>query len=424
MERPDKRELEQTGSLTPIIAIVGAIGVAFLLLWLTDEPPDPDAALSAVTTERSPSTPFRPDAGATVRPFPTSPEPASDIAAADADGLPAVVSSNPPRIDGLLADGTPFIVTELVPGVLCAVIGEQTSDERCHHELVTASGAMTIDTQIIFGYLPGGASSAAIRYRTSDTSGNLGVRVEPNAGFFAVPIRSDDPYRLQYKTAALTNVREVPLVPVPAGASQSPEAATRDRVPAALAELPFIRRVTVIDEWTHLDEGPYATSRASQRLLEPCIDDPAFGPACAHTWYELLLLDPTGTVIERSTPLPGVRPTTFFEAEAAVYVMGRQLSTPAEAARAELPSPPIVIARVDRTSGESTVKVFPSKEANRPELVASLTLPHWTFGPTLVGLLDNTMGVTADGYLTIPSTDGIVELDAATLDFVRIEATS
>jgi hypothetical protein len=141
-----------------------------------------------------------------------------------AQSSPTVIPRGPatsPAIDGVLAGGGRFVVYERMPGVLCALIDDNAGDatatentttensEICHLELLTASGAAVIDTRLAFGYLSPGASSASLRYRTSGVS-NDGIRIEPNARFFALPIAGNNPYRLQYRTASFDIAKRGP----------------------------------------------------------------------------------------------------------------------------------------------------------------------------------------------------------------------
>ncbi len=183
-----------------------------------------------------------------------------------------------PSIDGVLAGGAEFVVYERMPGVLCALIDDNAGDasatentttensEICHLELLTASGAAVIDTRLAFGYLSPGGSSASLRYRTSGVS-NDGIRIEPNARFFALPITGNDPYRLQYRTASFDIANEVPLVKLRGGPAQSQADAATQGIPAAVAELSFNRRVQVMDEWTRFAEGPYALYLIGQQVM-------------------------------------------------------------------------------------------------------------------------------------------------------------
>lgn len=294
-----------------------------------------------------------------------------------------------PSVRGQLADGTPFVVTETTPGVLCAVIDQE---ETCHLELVTASGAGLIDDALVFGYLRPGTEFAAVRYRSTQTSSE-GLEVEPDARFFALPLQASDAYRLQYRGDGIQD--EVPLVALEGGASQTPEAAVRDGVPLSIAERSFGDRVAVLAEWTGFAEGPIVWSRRPTAFTsEP-------------SWGELLLLDPTGTQIERSTPLPSVRLTAQIAQPEALFFLGEQIATPDQIAvdRDEVRFP-IVVVRIDRVTGEHLVRVFPQASTNAEPTIAPLVdRDAWELGPELPAVDPNRMGAV-DGGIKIGLVDG------------------
>jgi len=144
-----------------------------------------------------------------------------------------------PSVSGVLLDGTPFTVTETEPGLLCADIDDV---ETCHREGIRATGPGVVDDALVFGYLPPGARAATVRYRSIRPSSD-GVEIESDAGFFAIPLQDDDPYRLQYRNDAFDVDRELPLVATSNGPSQTGADAARDRVPDAIAALNFDERI-------------------------------------------------------------------------------------------------------------------------------------------------------------------------------------
>lgn len=306
----------------------------------------------------------------------------------------STVESGPfadPLLSGELADGTPFTVTEPDPGVLCAVIDDV---ETCHLELVTASGPAIVSEALVFGYLSPGTASAAVRYRFTQPS-NSGIRVDANARFFAVPLRAPSPYRLQYLDADFAVDSEVPLVAWRGGSSQSPEAAFRDDVPAEIAALAFTRRVTVGAEWSAFAEGPMVWSR------------PPAGLSNQPLWSEVLRLDTTGTVIERSTPLPGIVLTAQLARSDALYFLGQQLAAPAQPALesddAQLPT---VVIRLDRATGEHLVRLFPqSMVTAAPAIRPSIAWPGWVLGPELDSIDPTRLGAV-DDLIQIELLDG------------------
>ena len=317
----------------------------------------------------------------------------------------AAPDSVTPAVDGRLPGGEEFVVYEPTPGVLCAVInaspaaqtapdntpaaaGADIGAETCHLELVTSSGAAVIDTRLAFGYLSPGASSASLRYRTNGVS-NDGIRIEPNARFFALPITGADPYRLQYRTANFDLDNEVPLVSMRGGAAQSAAEATAQGVPSSVAALSFNRRVQVVDEWTRFIEGPYAWSTLPTSSIEP-------------GWAEFLQLDNTGTEIVRAVPFPNVRLNAILGTRDALYLIGQQVSgqqvtmaddiaddTAIERGELRLP---IVVARIERprpsnsgrTTTGATVRVFPQEQTGvGPAPSPDVSRSGWQLGPEL-----------------------------------------
>lgn len=341
----------------------------------------------------------------------------SDVAdptpAVDGDVVDGLLTISEPRIEGQLADGAAFEVRERMPGVLCAVVpgpsaaldraGSADVIERCHHELVTGSGAAVLDAGLIFGYLRPGAASASLRYRAGPTD-DEGLRVEPSAGFFALPIQGDDPYRLQYRSSDEEVVEEVPLVPLSGGPSQSGDDAGRDGVPTEIAALPFNRRVVPLSEWPSPSTGPLVWSRIDRQ------------------WSEVLLLDDTGTRILGSTPLHDLRIRSSVSTADALFLIGDQILGPVQLAvdRAE-PSFPVAVVRIDHATGESVVRLFPQPpNGGEATIEPVLSQPDWLIGPIDLNLLADRI-TFADGSLQLTSSaqradgPGVVLLDPDTL---------
>jgi hypothetical protein len=302
-----------------------------------------------------------------------------------------------PTIDGTLVDGTPFSVSEPDPGVLCAIIEDV---ETCHLELITASGAAVVDDALVFGYLTPGATSASVRYR-SGQSINDGVRIESDARFFALPLRPGAAYRLQYRNSDYEIETEVPLVALEGGPSQEPRAATRDEVPADIAALPFNRRVDVAAEWTDLSEGPMVWSRQPTLL------------ATQPGWGELLRLDPTGTSIERSTPIPSIRLTAQVARSDANYYLGERVPEQIAADRDEV-NFPVAVIRIDRQTGEHVIRLFPQGSPDG-DISPVIGRTGWELGPELPPIDVSTIGGIEDD-IRLRTTDGTsIQLDGTTL---------
>lgn len=277
----------------------------------------------------------------------------------------------PTSLSGFLSSGRRFQVEEPMPGVLCATIesAPQRSERICHHENLDASGAAVLD-ELIFGYLSPGADSARVRYRQANRSTTPAV-VDRQSGYFALPVVADDPYRLQYLGEGFV-VREAALS-APSGApSQSPDDAERDGVDPALAAQPFVRRVSVVTEVTSPAEGPYVvSSHATEAGAE----------------FELLLLDSSGTVIVKAHPFGRWEPDDLVVGTDAVFLL------------ATSPDEHPVLARIDRISGERTVRVLiDSSLGSEPELA----FPWWTAGdPLPPGVVADALRWLGNGNISI-----------------------
>lgn len=315
-------------------------------------------------------------------------------------------TSGDARVAGELRDGRAFEVFEASPGVLCVAFPDTPDNDldTCHLELESATGAGVVDELLVFGYLTVGADSASVRYR-SGQPGNAGIRLEQSARFFALPLRSDDAYRLQYRDADFEVESEVPLVALRGGASQSAEAAERDGVPSEIASLPFAERLGVAAEWTTFAEGPIVWSwQPTLTATEP-------------GWGEIVLLDLTGTRIERSTPVPSLRLTAQLSRPNARYFLGQQVTTPNQLAvdRDELRFP-VALVRIDRETGEHLIVLFPQASINEePDIDPIIGRQGWEIGPQLPDI-DVTVIGGVDGVVQLKATDGNpIQLDGTTL---------
>lgn len=363
-----------------LIVAAGAIGLALVLSGRGGNIDDSTAAPSTAPSTTAPTT----TAPTTAAPATTVEPPSGPFAS--------------PSVEGALANGTPFVVTEPDPGVLCAVIDEV---ETCHLELVTASGAGVVDDRLVFGYLRPGTASASIRYRTGQPSSS-GIRIEPDARFFALPLRASDPYRLQYRDGDFEVEDEVALVARRGGPSQTPADAARDGIPADIAGLDFDRRVDVAAEWTAFIEGPLVWSQQPSAFP----DHPG--------WGELLRLDDTGTEILHAVALPGIRLNSVLARPGVMYFLGQQIATPDQIAvdRGEVTFP-IVLIRIDRTNEDHRVVLYPQTSADGA--VEPITQdPNWTIGPELP-LIDPERLGGSDAELRLETPDGTITIDATTL---------
>lgn len=139
--------------------------------------------------------------------------------------------------------------------------------------------------------------------------------------------------------------------------SQAPEDAQRDGVIADLAALPMSIRVSVVDD-SQAAEGLWAISVPLPDVIEPHTEGCRLGSdegvyptdfICTAEYGELVLLETSEGPIVRAVPLPGIPPEILLVSEDAVYC-GRS---------GEGRMPDSMICRVDRSSGEVLVTVFP-----------------------------------------------------------------
>jgi hypothetical protein len=158
--------------------------------------------------------------------------------------------------------------------------------------------------------------------------------------------------------------------PTPAaGRSQSEEAASRDSVPMAVAELSFAERVQVLAQ-EEVGGGIWAISRmpGSPEVHGDVAGRYGVDWVNSYEYGELLLLDATGTRILRAVPLPGVPPQALRVHNDAVYC-SRQ---------GDGALPHSMLCRADRDGTASAVRVFTS---SGPDTSAPPQLPAWTQQP-------------------------------------------
>lgn len=310
------------------------------------------------------------------------------------DDAPVPSTTIPPEeiqrsLDGDLADGDRFRVTEVGDGVVCATIVSNLDAVRPDRSLPFCDVADALDGtpgviagRLVFGQLPAEADGVALRYRERPV-GNTGLRIDREAGLFALPIRGDDAYRLQFLRDGDV-LDERPLVPYPSGPSQSAEAAERDGVPAELAALDIQDRIQPAAEWSALQEGPLVWSRTE---------------ADGEPWGELVRLDPTGTQILWSLPLPDIDLRAQLIRPDAMWLLGRQITFGDDIAvdRSEVRFP-IVVIRLDRATDEATVVLYEQPPGvNEPVEAPRATVEAWQIGPALPAIRLDSLVLTAGG---------------------------
>lgn len=181
-------------------------------------------------------------------------------------------------------------------------------------------------------------------------------------------------------------------------ASQSQEDATGDRVPDAIAALPLDQRVGRLAE-AETAEGLWVLSRP-----------PGQGPETALGDYgELLLLDSSASKILRAYPLPLVPPQSLVVTDEAVYC----------ARQGDGGLPDSMICRVDRSTLDATVRVFPwqldSAFHGRP---ADEFPPNWMIGDPIDIVVFERIGSDGEG-ITVEGQDGSRMVDPLTLELTE-----
>ncbi|MGF1667298.1 MAG: hypothetical protein ACFCVC_13615 [Acidimicrobiia bacterium] len=199
-------------------------------------------------------------------------------------------------------------------------------------------------------------------------------------------------------TATTTATTTTSSTSQPTSASQAPEDALRDGVVPELAALPFDQRVRVIDPVSgdvsvSTDDGVWVVSRLAFEDFpnSACLGsgDTPMTRSCPDDG-ELLLLDPAEDRILRAFPLPAYPPQWLFVTEDTVYC-GRQ---------GDGGLPNSMLCRVDRESGELTVRVFEFEPGNY-ELAYDLLPGTWLADETSAGDL-----VAAGVFLSEMRLDG------------------
>lgn len=207
-----------------------------------------------------------------------------------------------------------------------------------------------------------------------------------------------------------------------ADASQSAEDAERDSVVPELAALPLNLRVDQAApdrEQGRADtpEGIWLAARPdadASEVTDGCgLGDPdgVYGRdiICVMEYGEVVLLDEGGQRVERALPLPGVPPQWIEVTDEAVYC-GRQ---------GDGGLPTSMLCRVDRETGEATVRVFTrDREADEAYLDAMgefLDEAGWALDDSRPGVRFDGMTQTAEG-LVLEGQDGRALVDPQTLE--------
>jgi hypothetical protein len=165
-----------------------------------------------------------------------------------------------------------------------------------------------------------------------------------------------------------TLIPDSPVIPPVSGRSQSASDATRDKVYEKLAKLPLKTRVVPvfpnypgIPTWVTSPEGTWLISRpdilALTQPAKPCLTPGTKSrtleyDAC-EDYTEILLMTPDLTRIIKAYPIPDL-PVQWLSLTADAVYCGRQ---------GDGGIPESMVCRIDRTSGQLTGRVFPSKDA-------------------------------------------------------------
>jgi len=148
---------------------------------------------------------------------------------------------------------------------------------------------------------------------------------------------------------------------------------------------------------------------------------------CDLNYFEVLLLDETGTRIARAYPFPGLIPTELFIADAAVYVIGQGAPIIEADGLANGPAisgtgpwygnqPSGFLARIDRITGDHLVRLFPEpgSDGSGDDLY-----PWWTIGDQLnvsAGSDFEGVATTSSGDISISLQTQVLLFDPVTLD--------
>ena len=194
------------------------------------------------------------------------------------------------------------------------------------------------------------------------------------------------------------------------GASQSPDDASRDQVVPAVAALALQDRAVPLT-WFEAGEGTWAITQ----MPEPAADTGSFDCTigdpegiwgedhiCSAEYGEVLLVDDAGIVI-RSYPLL-TTPSWITATDDAVFA-GRI---------GDGGSPDSTIIRIDRSTLESEVLVFPAEEG-----ILGVSWPNWSVAPDDASIDDLVVGGTQDpdpSRTLVNSRGGITSIDLPAIE--------
>lgn len=210
---------------------------------------------------------------------------------------------------------------------------------------------------------------------------------------------------------------------VPGAASQSVDAAVRDGVLPELAALPMDQRVVQFaDDFgpTRIEasEGVWMISRPAPNipgLLGGCILGDSLGLygrdyLCTSDYGEIVLLDQGTGDIVRAYPFPTVYPQVLELVDDALYCI-RQ---------GDGGSPDSMMCRIDRSTLEATVRVFPSSVDSAFGDLSDIYVPeNWTVDVPTSLVLWQRLAVTDVG-IRIEGISGSGKVNPATLEILEV----
>ncbi|MDY7105213.1 MAG: hypothetical protein S0880_28845 [Actinomycetota bacterium] len=221
-----------------------------------------------------------------------------------------------------------------------------------------------------------------------------------------------------------TAVERATIPASPGEPSQDADAARRDGIVAAVAALPGVTRVQPIPEWfgattIEAPEGTWVISAMDPELVDGAdgctLGDTSgewgrdFVSLCAYA--EILLLDDDGAIV-RAYPFGEVTPQQLALGEDALYC----------ARRGDGGAPDSMLCRIDRTTHDATVRIFPHRSTADqttdrfrlpadPAIDPPRDLPHW-----------GELSTDGDG-LTLSGSSGSAVVDPDTLELSVIGET-
>jgi hypothetical protein len=207
----------------------------------------------------------------------------------------------------------------------------------------------------------------------------------------------NEPIATTTTTATTTSTTTIPTPSTTSGptASQTPADALRDGVIPELAALPHEIRVGVISSAAS-DEGTWVLSRPPAEI-EPYTDECRLGAEtgryptdfiCTTEYGEVLLIQ--DGAIRKAFPFPGVPPEFLVLTDDAVYC----------ARGGEPMLPDSMVCRIDRTTLDATVRVFPGEIDSVIAQPCFYPPDHWSIDDhalTVKSLEVDDQGVWVDG---------------------------